>query len=1412
MTNETDLLWRLAEQAGVARTYRDAFGVGFDPGEEGVRAVLAGLGFAVETQSDLEDSIARLEVFRSALIARVIPCEAGERTRVAVVNPPDAILSWRVTLETGKTSEGLATIAFEDGAASFELPGCPAGYHDLHVEAGRQKAKALLISAPRRAYLPQAFMEGACGFGLAAQVYGLRSARDCGIGDLTAIASLAEASGTYGASFLGLSPLHALFSADRTKFSPYSPSSRLFIDPIFIDPREVPGFAQSAAAHYLQEPDVAFLLEQIRETPLVDHASVWALKRQLLNRLWRDFSETTNPEFESFRREGGEGLELHATFEALAHRFRDEGLMWLGEWPEEYRQAQSSTVRQYRSEAASDIAFHIWLQWLADRQLGAAQAAAKASGMEIGLYRDLAVGVDRGGSEVWASPERFATSLSVGAPPDPLATQGQDWGLPPLNPLMLEADGLAAFRSLIAANMRHAGAIRIDHAFQLQRLFLIPLGAPARLGTYVDYPFEAMLAVLRLESHRAKSLVIAEDLGTSPEHFSEAIMQAGILSYRVMPFEREADGAFKRPSAYPRDAIATFSTHDLPTFAGWWHGVDVGVRQSVGLYDPATAERERAQRAHELEQFCESLSEENLLPSPAVPADPPFEAAMRYLARTQCCLVAVQCEDVSAEVNQANLPGRDLGHPNWRRKLSHPIEGIMQKDGPFARIAALLKMERQKIARMVKPKAENVLSGGNLALRTLFLGDTAAGVMSKDKKAKDKPDKKDKGKKTKSSPDAMRPVPDAEGRVVVEAVTPELDCGRHKIKRVVGDLVEVSADIFTDGHEKIAADILWRTVDEASWQRAPMRFIDNDRWGGTFTVQAMAEHRFTIEAWRDPVATLLDAMEKKRAAGIAVDVEAAEILALLDTPEADNRDAQTRDPQTKDRLQALLAKAGAADPARIDLFSTDETRLLMAKIGPRRNVSVYGHEIAVEVDRRKANFSAWYELFPRSVTDDVNRHGTFRDVIAHLPYVHELGFDVLYLPPIHPVGKTNRKGRNNALTAGKSDPGSVYAIGNELGGHDAIHPQLGGIEDFRALVRAARDYDMEIALDFAVQCSPDHPWIRQHPEWFAWRPDGTIQYAENPPKKYEDIVNVDFYGAGLPALWEALKDIVTFWVREGVRIFRVDNPHTKPLPFWEWLIAEVNREDPDVIFLAEAFTRPKMMKSLAKIGFQQSYTYFTWRNTKPEIMAYMQELAGEMADYYRPNFFVNTPDINPIYLQTSGRAGFIVRATLAATLSSNWGLYSGFEFCEARALPGKEEYADSEKYEIKPWDYDRPGNIKAHISALNRIRRENPALHDFRQCLFLNAWNDAIVAYARFSPDKSNCVMVIVNLDPHYRQDCTYEVPLWEFGLPDQASIEAEDLLNGGRFTLYGKTHQIALDPAERSAVIWRIIPPRVAP
>jgi starch synthase (maltosyl-transferring) len=641
----------------------------------------------------------------------------------------------------------------------------------------------------------------------------------------------------------------------------------------------------------------------------------------------------------------------------------------------------------------------------------------------------------------------------------------------------------------------------------------------------------------------------------------------------------------------------------------------------------------------------------------------------------------------------------------------------------------------------------------------------------------------------------------AEGRIVIEAVTPLIDCGETPIKRIVGDTLAVQATMFSDGHEKIAADLLYRPTRESQWRRTPMRFIENDRWTGSFPLEENTRYVYTIESWRDPFASWQAALEKKRAAGQDLSLEIEHGVDLIRETKPRSRGA------VRERDEIIAAAESAGSDAAGFLL---EPRVLafMTTHGRRDNVSRYGRELMVIVDRKTAAFSSWYELFPRSQTPSPRQHGTFNGVIARLPYVRDLGFDVLYFPPIHPIGRTNRKGRNNALSASPADPGSVYAIGSDEGGHDALHPELGTMEDFLRLVHAAHEYDLEIALDFAIQCSPDHPWIKQHPEWFEWKKDGSIAYAENPPKKYEDIVNVHFYGESFPSLWIALRDVVLFWIDKGIKIFRVDNPHTKPIPFWRWLIEDINREHPDVIFLAEAFTRPSMMRKLAKIGFQQSYTYFTWRDEKWNITEYLNELQGEMAEYYRPNFFVNTPDINPLYLQTSGRPGFIVRSTLAAMLAGNWGLYNGFEICESEPLPGREEYLDSEKYEITIRDFDAPGNIKDHIRALNRIRRENPALHDVRGTLFLNAWNDAIVAFARFSPDRSNAIMVMVNLDPRNRQECAYEVPLWEFGLPDHASIAVVDLLQGYHFMLHGKTHTIALDPAERSVIIWRLVSP----
>lgn len=648
--------------------------------------------------------------------------------------------------------------------------------------------------------------------------------------------------------------------------------------------------------------------------------------------------------------------------------------------------------------------------------------------------------------------------------------------------------------------------------------------------------------------------------------------------------------------------------------------------------------------------------------------------------------------------------------------------------------------------------------------------------------------------------------PSGEGRVIIENVQPEIDGGRSPVKRVVGEVLQVTADILTDGHDRFDAVLLYRLSGELEWRRAPMTFVDNDRWAGQFPLERNARYQYTVEGWRDPYATWLNEIEKKRAAGLNVRLETIEGLHIVEKAAGL---AQDPDAGALADLVKRLKSHQDGSEAQLDLLLDEHNRNLIDRNAEHENVSRYGTVLEVIVDRLAARFSAWYEIFPRSQSGDPTIHGTFDDVIGQLPRIKDMGFDVLYFTPIHPIGRINRKGRNNSLTPQPDDPGSVYAIGSDDGGHRALHPELGTMEDFRRLVTAAHEYGLEIALDFAIQCSPDHPWIKEHPEWFDWRPDGTIRFAENPPKKYEDIVNVHFYADSLPSLWYELRDVVLFWVEQGVRIFRVDNPHTKPIPFWEWMIGEVNGRHPDVIFLAEAFTRPKMMKKLAKVGFHQSYTYFTWRNTKQELIEYMTELAHTpMGEYYRPNFFANTPDINPYYLQTSGRPGFIVRGTLAATLSSVYGIYNGFEVCEGTPVAGKEEYLDSEKYELKAWDYDRPGNIVDHIRRLNQIRRENPALWDFRNITFAHAWNDQIIAYVRTTPEKDNCIFVLVNLDPRNRQECTYEVPLWEFGLPDHAAIEVEDLLNGGRFTLHGKSHRIALDPAERSVVIWRLIPP----
>ncbi|MGU3492545.1 maltotransferase domain-containing protein [Xanthobacteraceae bacterium A53D] len=637
-------------------------------------------------------------------------------------------------------------------------------------------------------------------------------------------------------------------------------------------------------------------------------------------------------------------------------------------------------------------------------------------------------------------------------------------------------------------------------------------------------------------------------------------------------------------------------------------------------------------------------------------------------------------------------------------------------------------------------------------------------------------------------------------RLAIEAVSPAVDDGAFPIRRIVGERVRVEADVVTDGHDTIAVALLWRTADSDGWTEVPMTALGNDRYAGDFPLERMGRHLFVIEAWRDAFGSFHHELEAKVKASVPVSLEIREGAALVAGATAPDDDAPALM-----KLQAALERA-SEDEKRDILLSEDSVRI-MRTTNERPFQTRSKAEYGVDAERQGAGFASWYEIFPRSTSGDVNRHGTFDDVIADLPRIQAMGFDVLYFPPIHPIGEKNRKGRDNTLTPGPDDPGSPYAIGSKDGGHADIHPELGTADDFLRLVAAAKAHGLEIALDFAIQCAPDHPWLKQHPGWFAYRPDGSIRYAENPPKKYQDIVNVDFYARdAVPDLWLALRDVVLHWVAQGVKLFRVDNPHTKPLPFWQWMIADVRAKHPDVVFLAEAFTKPKMMYRLAKVGFSQSYTYFTWRNTKAEITAYLEELREPpVSDIYRPHFFVTTPDINPYYLQTSGRGGFLTRAALAATLSGLWGVFSGFELCEGKQVPGKEEYASSDKYEIRARDFSAPGNIVPEITRLNRIRRENPALHSQKTVLFLNAWNDHVLAYAKATPSRDNLLVVAVNLDPHAVQEADFEIPLWELGLKDNDSVEVEDLMSDTSFRWTGKVQHVRLDPGTLPFAIWRL-------
>jgi starch synthase (maltosyl-transferring) len=635
-------------------------------------------------------------------------------------------------------------------------------------------------------------------------------------------------------------------------------------------------------------------------------------------------------------------------------------------------------------------------------------------------------------------------------------------------------------------------------------------------------------------------------------------------------------------------------------------------------------------------------------------------------------------------------------------------------------------------------------------------------------------------------------------RIYIEDIYPAVDAGRFPVKRIAGEPVEVWADVFRDGHSALAADLLWRPETGSKWNRVPMRLHQNDRWTASFTPPTPGRYVYAIEAWTDVLATWKRGFLAKREAGQDVAVDAWEGRNLIGQlkPRTDSAvealEKAARDWDHSENSETFLSEAVAA--AARGAQQSDLTRSVL---------------FPLQVDRALARAGAWYEMVPRSQGRTPGKHGTFDDCIARVPEIAALGFDVLYLTPIHPIGTTNRKGRNNTLKAEAGDPGSFYAIGSAEGGHTAVHPELGTLADFRRLVSTCLGHGMEVALDFAVQCSPDHPWLKEHPDWFKRRADGSMQYAENPPKKYEDIVNPDFYCADSVSLWAALRDVVLFWVTQGVRIFRVDNPHTKPFAFWEWLIHEVQSVDPNVIFLSEAFTRPKLMKALAKLGFSQSYSYFTWRTSKEELQSYMTEITQyPEREYFRPNFFVNTPDILPLHLQTGEPWMFKARATLAATLSSNYGIYNGFELLEHAPIPGKEEYLNSEKYELKTRDWNSKGNIKNYLGHLNWLRQGNPALLQTANLRFATLDDPEVIGFVKESVGGDNAVAVAIALSKIGPREFWFHFGDIEIGPSENRSrVRAiENLVTGERHLIEWGGIRLRIDPEQDPALIFRCL------
>jgi starch synthase (maltosyl-transferring) len=641
-------------------------------------------------------------------------------------------------------------------------------------------------------------------------------------------------------------------------------------------------------------------------------------------------------------------------------------------------------------------------------------------------------------------------------------------------------------------------------------------------------------------------------------------------------------------------------------------------------------------------------------------------------------------------------------------------------------------------------------------------------------------------------------------RIIIDALVPCVDCGRYAAKRIVGEPCTVEADIFRDGPNLLRAALKWKRKEDRRYSESMMEHLGNDRWRSGFPLEENGRYQFTVEAWDDPFATWVEEFRRKVEGGqTSLSGEMAEGLTLIE--KALKRARGDSRKMLLDCAERLRAAAEGDPVAALDVVTDPDLGGVAAEALGRVDAYEYAPALEVVADRPLASFGAWYEMFPRSQGTVPGVHATFRDAERRLQDIKDMGFDVVYLPPIHPIGHTNRKGPNNRLSTDAGDPGSPWAIGSERGGHTSIEPALGTIEDFERFVKVAAGLGLEVALDFAPQCSPDHPWVREHPEWFSYRPDGTIKYAENPPKKYEDVLPLSFNTVDKAGLWTALRDVLLFWIEHGVRVFRVDNPHTKPLEFWRWLIEDVQSGHPDVIFLSEAFTRPKMMKALAKSGFTQSYTYFTWRNSKQEFVDYLTELTRSgMEDYFRPNFFTNTPDILSEVLRRGGRAAFKMRLVLAATLSPSYGIYSGFELCENEGIPGTEEYKDSEKYEIKVRDWDMPGNIKDFIAKINGIRRANAALRELTNLEFFDSDSDQILVYGKATGDKSNVVIVAVNLDPFSSHYCMARVPLEEIGVKPGGRYVVRDLLTGAEYE-WGERNYIRLTPDTQPAHILRL-------